>query len=107
MVCQSNRAERRAAMTNTALATEWPVYPDLAGKAALVTGGSKALGAAACRALAANGVAVAVSGRDTEALNRVVTGIPAAGGRAVAIPADVTDPDAVAALAAEAASHLV
>ena len=39
-------------MTSTAPATEWPLYPDLAGKVALVTGGSKALGAAACRALA-------------------------------------------------------
>ena len=61
---------------STALTTEWPLYPDLAGKVALVTGGSKALGAAACRALAANGVAVAVSGRDTEALDRVIAASP-------------------------------
>ena len=93
-------------MTSTGLTTEWPLYPDLAGKVALVTGGSKALGAAACKALAANGVAVAVSGRDTEALGRVTAGITAAGGRAVAIPADVTDQDAVTSLAAEAESQL-
>jgi NAD(P)-dependent dehydrogenase (short-subunit alcohol dehydrogenase family) len=93
-------------MTSTALTAEWPLFPDLAGKVALVTGGSKALGAAACRALAANGVAVAVSGRDTEALGRVVAEIAAAGGRAVAVPADVTDQDAVTRLAAEAESQL-
>ena len=93
-------------MTSTALTTGWPLYPDLAGKVALVTGGSKALGAAACRALAANGVAVAVSGRDTEALDRVTAGITATGGRAVAIPADVTDQDAVTRLTAEAGRQL-
>jgi 3-oxoacyl-[acyl-carrier protein] reductase len=76
-------------------ATDWPRYPDLAGKVALVTGGSKALGAAACRALAASGVAVAVSGRDEAALKDVTGSITAAGGQALAVPGDVTDPAAV------------
>jgi 3-oxoacyl-[acyl-carrier protein] reductase len=85
---------------------EWPRYPDLAGKVALVTGGSKALEAAACEALAASGAAVAVSGRDENALGRVVAGITAAGGRAVAVPGDVTDPDAVARVAARTEGEL-
>jgi NAD(P)-dependent dehydrogenase (short-subunit alcohol dehydrogenase family) len=38
--------------------------PDLAGKVAVVTGGSRGLGAATCRALAANGARIAVNGRD-------------------------------------------
>ena len=32
-----------------------PTYPDLAGKVAVVTGGSGGIGAATCRLLAANG----------------------------------------------------
>lgn len=68
-----------------------PYYPDLAGKVALVTGGSRAIGAETCRALAANGVAVAVNGRDGAAIDQVVAEITAAGGTAVAAPGDVTD----------------
>jgi NAD(P)-dependent dehydrogenase (short-subunit alcohol dehydrogenase family) len=41
-----------------------PTYPDLAGKVAVVTGGSGGIGAASCRLLAANGARVAVHGRD-------------------------------------------
>lgn len=41
-----------------------PTFPDLAGKVALVTGGSKGIGAATVRALAANHVRVAVNGRE-------------------------------------------
>jgi 3-oxoacyl-[acyl-carrier protein] reductase len=70
-------------------------YPDLAGKVALVTGGSRGIGAATCRALAANGVKVAVNGRDRAAIDAVVAKIDADGGTAVAAPADVTDESAV------------
>ena len=76
--------------------TNWPRLPGLDGKVALVTGGSRGIGAATCRALAANGVAVAVNGRDRVAIDAVVESIDAAGGRAVAAPGDVTDPEAVA-----------
>jgi 3-oxoacyl-[acyl-carrier protein] reductase len=88
------------------VATGWPNYPDLAGKVALVTGGSKALGAAACRALAASGAAVAVNGRDKAALKDVTGSITAAGGRAVAVPGDVTDPAAVHRMKETAESEL-
>lgn len=74
------------------------MYPDLNGKVALVTGGSKALGAGTSRALAENGVRVAVNGRDEAALAAVVEGIRAKGGDAIAVPADLTDADAVSAL---------
>jgi 3-oxoacyl-[acyl-carrier protein] reductase len=70
-------------------------YPDLAGKVALVTGGSRGIGAATCRALAANGVKVAVNGRDRAAIDAVVAKIAADGGTAVAAPGDVTDEAAV------------
>ncbi|MCP3803376.1 SDR family oxidoreductase [Allokutzneria sp. A3M-2-11 16] len=74
------------------------IRPRLDGKVALVTGGSRGIGAATCHALAAHGAAVAVNGRDEAAINAVVESITATGGRAVAAPADVTDPAALASL---------
>ncbi|MDQ6807584.1 MAG: SDR family oxidoreductase [Actinomycetota bacterium] len=65
-------------------------YPDLDGKTAVVTGGSRGIGAATARALAANGAAVAVLARDGQALDSVAAGISEAGGRALAVPADCT-----------------
>jgi 3-oxoacyl-[acyl-carrier protein] reductase len=65
-------------------------YPDLAGKVAVVTGGSRGIGAATARALAANGAKVAIVGRDHEALAAVSAGIEADGGLALAVRADTT-----------------
>ena len=56
------------------------LYPDLRGKVALVTGGSRGIGAATCRALAASGAKVAVNGRDEAAIQAVVASIRDAGG---------------------------
>lgn len=75
-----------------------PRYPDLEGKVALVTGGSRGIGAVTCRLLAANGVKVAVNGRDQEAINATVTGITTAGGAAIGIAADCTDFAAIEAM---------
>jgi 3-oxoacyl-[acyl-carrier protein] reductase len=82
-------------MQASAAANRWPHYPGLAGTVALVTGGSGEIGAATCRALAANGVKVAVNGRDAVAIDAVVESIAVDGGHALAVPGDVTDPDAV------------
>ncbi|MEV8630763.1 SDR family NAD(P)-dependent oxidoreductase [Streptosporangium sp. NPDC051023] len=68
-----------------------PRRPALGGKVALVTGGSRGIGAATCLALAACGAKVAVNGRDRAAIDEVVATITADGGTAVAAPADVTD----------------
>ncbi|MGA2929001.1 MAG: SDR family NAD(P)-dependent oxidoreductase [Solirubrobacteraceae bacterium] len=70
-----------------------PRYPDLADKTAVVTGGSRGIGAATARALAASGATVAVVGRDRAALDIVVKTIEAEGGRAVGLVADCTVPD--------------
>jgi 3-oxoacyl-[acyl-carrier protein] reductase len=65
-------------------------YPDLAGKVAVVTGGSRGIGAQTARALAAAGAAVAVVSRDLSALTAVSDEIQHSGGRAVAVAADCT-----------------
>jgi 3-oxoacyl-[acyl-carrier protein] reductase len=63
-----------------------------AGRRALVTGGSGAIGGAICRRLAREGHHVYVHGhRGTAAANALVREIEAAGGRAEAVSFDVTD----------------
>jgi 3-oxoacyl-[acyl-carrier protein] reductase len=77
----------------------------LTGKVALVSGAGKNIGRAIALRLAADGAAVVVNGRsDAAALEAVVGEISAAGGSAMAALADVSQPEAVAAMvtAAEA-----
>jgi NAD(P)-dependent dehydrogenase (short-subunit alcohol dehydrogenase family) len=71
---------------------------DLAGKVALVVGGSRGIGAEAARAIAAAGASVAIGARDQGALDAVVLAITQSGGRAVASPTDVSSPEAIARL---------
>jgi NAD(P)-dependent dehydrogenase (short-subunit alcohol dehydrogenase family) len=70
------------------------------GQVALVTGASRGIGAATAQAFAAAGAAVVLAARDTGALRAVAGQIEAAGGRALAVRADVTDPESVSALVA-------
>jgi len=72
-----------------------PTYADLRGKVALVTGGSRGIGAATCLALARCGVRVAVNGRDRDAIATTVAAIRAEGGEAYAAAADCADLAAV------------
>lgn len=72
-----------------------PTFPDLAGKVAVVTGGSRGIGAETCRFFAANGMKVAVSGRDKDAIGSVLEDVRAAGAEATGIIADCTDQEAI------------
>jgi NADP-dependent 3-hydroxy acid dehydrogenase YdfG len=65
--------------------------PVLTGTVALVTGASSGIGEAAAKRLAAEGAAVAVAARRFDRLEALVEEIDDAGGRALAIEADVTD----------------
>ena len=72
-------------------------YPDLTGKVAFVTGGSRGIGAATCRALGANGMRVGVVGLDEhDDLARVVGEVKRLGGDGVGIAADLTESAQVA-----------
>src|SRR4051794_12562753 len=62
----------------------------LAGKVALVTGASSGIGEGTALALAAAGASVAVSARRADRLEGLVRRIEAAGGRALALPGDMT-----------------
>jgi len=63
-------------------------------RVALITGGGTGIGAAAARCFADQGTAVAVVGRRTQPLDETVQAIRSAGGEALAIPADLADPEA-------------
>ncbi len=75
----------------------------LAGRVAVVTGSGQNIGAAIARRLAEAGAAVVVNGHSSkENVERTVSEIREAGGRAVGIMADISEPNDVKRLVAEA-----
>jgi NAD(P)-dependent dehydrogenase (short-subunit alcohol dehydrogenase family) len=73
---------------------------DFDGKVAFVTGGGSGIGESIALTLASGGASVAVADRDATAAERVVAAISAAGGTAMPVSVDVSDPEAVAAAVA-------
>jgi NADP-dependent 3-hydroxy acid dehydrogenase YdfG len=63
---------------------------DLSGKVAAVTGATSGIGAATAELLAQAGAAVSLAGRRADRLDELAQRIEGAGGRALAVPTDVT-----------------
>jgi len=80
--------------------------PDAAQRVAVVTGGARGIGAAASRRLAADGMAVAVLDLKEGDCGATVDAITSAGGRALAVGADVSQADQVEAAVAKVATGL-
>ncbi|MET3927383.1 SDR family oxidoreductase [Devosia sp. 2618] len=75
---------------------------NLAGKVALVTGASSGIGRALALTMAAQGAQVALVGRSRERLQEIADQI---GNNALVLPADLTDPASVNAVAADTLAH--
>jgi NAD(P)-dependent dehydrogenase (short-subunit alcohol dehydrogenase family) len=72
----------------------------------VITGASAGVGRATVRAFAKRGASIALIARDTEGLQAAADEVEAAGGRALPLPTDVADPDAVESAAERIESHL-
>src|SRR4051794_24499938 len=70
-----------------------PIFPDLAGKTALITGGSGGIGAETARWFAHNGARVTIVGRDRTRLDRAAASLDAISAGHAAVALDCTSAD--------------
>ena len=83
-----------------------PLPALIPGKTAIITGAASGIGLAAARAMAARGMAVALIDLPGDKLTAAAAGIAATGARALALPADVSDPAQLAEAARRIAADL-
>jgi 3-oxoacyl-[acyl-carrier protein] reductase len=81
-------------------------FGDLHGKVAVITGGSSLIAVATADVLIRNGVSVALAARNAENIGKVAKALVAKGGKAIAVPADVTDFASLETLRDEAETQL-
>jgi NAD(P)-dependent dehydrogenase (short-subunit alcohol dehydrogenase family) len=86
------------------MATYDPLF-DIRGRTAIVTGASSGLGVTFAGVLAARGANVVLAARRTERLKQVAEKISAAGGKALPVTCDVSDPAQVKAMVDGAVQH--
>jgi len=79
---------------------------DLAGRSVVVTAAGGSIGSACALALARCGASLALNDLDASALTATCEKVEALGGRAIPLPGDVSDYDAVQAMAATACAEL-
>jgi NAD(P)-dependent dehydrogenase (short-subunit alcohol dehydrogenase family) len=82
-----------------------PLRPDLSEQSILITGAGRGLGKSMAEKLAGCGATVGLVDIDATACGAVAAGIGAAGGRALAFPADVSDREALLGVAARFAAE--
>lgn len=73
----------------------------LNNQVSIVTGGATGIGEAIVRQLAASGAAVAINHLPQQDIGTLINDIERTGGRAIAVPGDVADPEAVASMLAK------
>lgn len=78
----------------------------LAGRVALVTGGSRGIGLAVARVLADAGASLALAARGEAALESAAAGLRGLGATAIGLPADVSDPVQASELVGRATAEL-
>jgi NAD(P)-dependent dehydrogenase (short-subunit alcohol dehydrogenase family) len=78
----------------------------IAGRTALVVGGSKGIGLEAARMLAAEGARVAIVARTQKHIDRAVAVITASGGEAIGVPADMSLQEGIESAVAEVRERL-
>jgi len=101
----SSASGRQRVSGEIAFPPRGPLYSDLSGKVAVVTGGGRGIGRYVAARLAREGAKLVIAGRTPEDIESAAKDIAAAGGRCRAVRADISDPRQVDRLFAAVGEH--